>query len=111
MEDLLRRLLCIDGGDTDMASLLMSHGAQLQEITFLKLLTVFESSEFCADKLGVLRRYPQDFVCILELDKVLKKRVTKRPTARGISALHCLTTCMQSRLARLVFIFNAKKLN
>ncbi|KAJ3495105.1 hypothetical protein NLG97_g3637 [Lecanicillium saksenae] len=59
MEDLLRQLLCIDGGDTDMASLFMCHGVQLQAGTFLELLNVVQSAEFCADSIGMLRRHPK----------------------------------------------------
>jgi hypothetical protein len=59
LEDLLRQLLCIDGGDTDMATLFMCHGVQLQAGTFLELLNVFQSAEFCADRQGVLRRHPK----------------------------------------------------
>ncbi|KAJ3477394.1 hypothetical protein NLG97_g8853 [Lecanicillium saksenae] len=59
MENLLRQLLCIDGGDTDMASLLMYHGVQLPAGTFLELLNVLQLAEFCANRPGVLRRHPK----------------------------------------------------
>ncbi|EJP61479.1 uncharacterized protein BBA_09558 [Beauveria bassiana ARSEF 2860] len=59
MEGLLRRLLNIDNGATDMVTLFMCHGVQIQAGTFQELLDVLQSTDFCSDKLRVLRRHPK----------------------------------------------------
>ncbi|TQV90229.1 ankyrin repeats (3 copies) domain-containing protein [Cordyceps javanica] len=101
MEGLLRRLLNIDTGDTDMAILFMSHGVQIHAETFKELLDVLQSRDFCSDTLRVLRRHPKILkvlhvvhsqCCNLSEEKrgVLMKSFMRRVPSEAIGLIHRL---------------------
>ena len=99
MENLLRQLLCIDSGDTDMATLFMCHGVQIQAGTFQELLDVLQSSDFYSDTLRVLRRHPEILkvlhavhsqCCTFPEDKrgTLMKSFMRRVPSEAIGLVH-----------------------
>ncbi len=111
MEDLLRRLLCIDSEDTDMATLFMSHGVQVHATTFQQLLNVLHSSDLCSDKLRMLRRHPK-ILKVLHLEHsqcctfseeqrgILMKSFMRRVPSEAIGLVHRRISLLQLEVWR-----------